>query len=455
MNICLIHSSFDEYSKPTAPILPIGTIALSDLLNKEGYNSWVLNIDLKLKLEPEFNLIDYLKAKKCAMVGFTLHWHSQSKKTIELIQNIKTQLPKIKVVVGGYTASFFAKEILEFCPEIDFIIKGEAEIPLIKLSNYINSEKENYEKIPNLVWKKEDRLISNPLTYVADEKMLNNLCFTNFGLIEDYNNYLKCISVNEMDNNNEMIFYFVLGRGCNLNCTFCGGSKTSQKIINKRDYITTLKPEKVIKVFKEIKRYDINRVHIAFDPFLRPNYFKEIFQKIRENKLEFTMEFECFKLPTKEFVDDFKNTFKKDSYLIISPESGSEKVRKLNRDHHYSNKQLTELLDHLESKNINVMLCFTAGLPFEEKSDVLKTFKLIRYFKKRYKNVQFALEPIILDPGSLLHLYPEKYKVLLYKKSFKDFFFSPSNNSQGYRNNFFADTKIIEIIKKYRKTLDL
>jgi len=53
--------------------------------------------------------------------------------------------------------------------------------------------RDNLFSVPNLTWRRKGRILINPLSYVASEKELNGLSFTNFPLLKNHPTYIRYI----------------------------------------------------------------------------------------------------------------------------------------------------------------------------------------------------------------------------------------------------------------------
>jgi len=435
--ILFIHTSKSE--EPLIKFIPLGLVPLANLL-KDRNNVEIVNLVLKKKLYENFDIINYIKEKKVEIVCLDLQWHYQTAKVIDTAKEIKNAFPKIKIIIGGYTASFFYKDIIKFA-FVDFVIRGEAEVPLQKL---VDNIEDDLSKVPNLVWKKEDKIIENELSYFADENVLNNLDFTDLSTLKNKEHYLQLgLEKNKADN--EWYFIYNPGRGCNVNCSFCSGSKDCMKIISSRDKVVFTDEKKALQELKKLSELGLGVWYTTFDPSGN-EYYISLFKKIREENLKLRCKFECWKLPTKEFIDEFALTFEKGSEIILSLESGSEAVRKKNKGFFFTNEDFIKTVDYLKEKDINTVVYFTAGLPFETIDDFVETLKLVNELRK-YKNVFIFAMPIEIEPGSPMFLQPEKYRTKLKRKNFEDFYNSHKKTSSlGYETEFFSESEIPELV---------
>jgi len=437
--ILFIHLPKEQ--EPFIRFIPLGLIPLANLLKKQ-HKVEILNYFLEKKLNNNFNLIGYIKKNNFKIICFDLQWHYQTTKVIDTAKEIKEEIKNIKIIIGGQTASFFYKDIIKF-PFVDFVIRGEAELPLVELIKNINSRKKDFYNIPNIVWKKGNKVIENDFSYYADEGILNKLDFTDLTILKNREEYLL-LGLEKNKANNKWLFFYNPGRGCNVNCSFCSGSRDSQKMISSREKVIFVNQEKVIKELKKLSKKGLGVWYVSFDPSSY-DYYLELFKKIRKNKIKIRCKFECWKLPTKEFIDEFVKTFVKGSEIVISPESGSEKVRAKNKGFYYTNKALIETLNYLRNKKINTVLYFTAGLPFETLDDFTETLKLVN-FLKTYKNIFIYAVPIEIEPASPMFLNPKKYGIKLKRKTFDDFYKAHKKRSMlGYETPYFKEDEIPEL----------
>ncbi len=118
-----VHASKITQEFPDTLLMPIGIVALAKFIKDNGCNTEILHLDIEQSIDPNFNLGEYLKKKDFSMVGFDLQWHYQSNRVLEIAKEIKRGNPKINVILGGFTASFFAEQILRDFRQIDFVIR--------------------------------------------------------------------------------------------------------------------------------------------------------------------------------------------------------------------------------------------------------------------------------------------------------------------------------------------
>jgi radical SAM superfamily enzyme YgiQ (UPF0313 family) len=408
--------------------MAMGVFALADYLHANGYTTRIIHLGVEQIVDNEFSIEGYLRDKDVLSVGISLHWHYQSSDCMKLVNKIKATRPEIKVILGGFTASYFADEIMREFQNVDFVVRGDAETPLLSLIRGISEEKTDFSSIPNLTWRNGNDVLHNKQGYVASEADINNLDFSNFNLMENFDTYSR-VPLILYQYSKELLqpystFFLCVGRGCPVNCSFCGGSRVSQRIINGRDKVIFRSHESVIKTIKNIAQAGIGCLYVCFDPIPDKKYYIELFRLIRKNRIDISMTFECWSLPTLEFIDEFKKTFRKDklSRIVLSPDTASERLRRLNTGFFYTNEGLLEVIRYLVSNEIYTDVYFSYPLPHGDRNEVKATKNLIELFKRELQSYgRVSVQDFDLDPVSPMYLCPARYGITKKAESFSDY----------------------------------
>jgi hypothetical protein len=265
-------------------LLPVGMIPLANLLKRNGLDIEVIHYG-----------IDQIDLSNEEVVLFDLHWHDQCVPVIDKCKELSCQK-----ILGGFTATYYANEILQSFP-VDYIVQGYAEKELLSM----------FGKSPKVD--------------------INELEYSNFDILRNYDKYL------------DGTFIFTPGRGCPVDCTYCGGNRNIQRECGLTKPIF-LKKEKVISELKNSLKYGINKWLVSFDPKPNSNYYLDLFDKI---DFDIECQFDCWGLPTKKFINKFKSTFKKGE-LTISPKIGNEKLRFKHKGMAFSDKDLFKTINFME-----------------------------------------------------------------------------------------------------------
>lgn len=186
---------------------------------KSNYNIVLINLSDKgrgivdcVTYQEEF--IECILSNHPYAIGFSTYcWNIDT--TLLLVRKIKRINPRIKILIGGRYA---LKEYLLRYPEIDFIVKGEGEIPFVKL---LKNNLKKPANIPGVSYLYNGHIVDN-----GDAEIIKDID-------EIPSPYLKGII-----KPNKYNMMLELSRGCLNNCGYCrwNSNKTYRYHSKKRIY---------------------------------------------------------------------------------------------------------------------------------------------------------------------------------------------------------------------------
>lgn len=452
MDILLLHvPKFSNYYKPIDRFsfinLPaMGLFGLADYLRQHNYESRIIHFGVEQYVHGTIDL-DRIITEHCpAIIGLSLHWHFQSYDVIETAKTIKRTHPEVAVLLGGFTASHFAEEILRTFDCIDFIIRGDAEVPLaMLLAQHLHGR--NYEQVPNLAFRQDGDTMLGTISYVADAKMLNSISFTDFTFMKDWpvfvESFSRYFSLSGISPRFQRAIFgwrrmypVVLGRGCKWNCSYCGGSRESQKTINNRTKVCMRSVDSVLVSLQDLERFGFEATCLALDP-LSPadadEFYESLFDGIQRIGISLHCEIERYSLPSRRFLRRFHEVLPNDSFVTLSPNSHSESIRRKNGAYRYSNEELEDCLRIMDEEGVDCALYFTCGLPFESAYDLEVMAKYQRYLRKRFGRVQCKTSMIEIEPASPMSTNAETYGIEPLRTTFADYY---NYHSKPLQNHF-------------------
>jgi len=298
--------------------------------------------------------------------------------------------------------------------------------------------------IPNVVWRQKQNIIFNDNAFICDQSLLENMEYPRFDLlINSVDQYLFQSAIFFIKKSKKMIFYNP-GRGCLGACEFCGGGEQAQQLIYKRAGLLWPSLSCVKRTFEGFQRIGVECVYLPFCcPALEP-FFISLFNDFQRKPLHCDVYVETFSLPGREFMRACRSAFSGEITVVMSPDTGNDKLRKKIKTFSYSNEDLIGALRIVEKEGGRAKLFFSTGFSNETQKDFLKTIAFIRYLKKRF-DVEFDADLIELEPGSPLYLYPEKHGIRSKRSCFVDFMIAASNSkiSAGYDTSYFEDEEIV------------
>ncbi len=315
--------------------------------------------------------------------------------------------PGIITIAGGYTSSFFARELVENT-DFDIIIKGDGEEPLYRLVTG--------QKPINCVFKDRQNIKSARKHYVQSENSLKDIF-----LVENLEDIVS--------DTNVLNSYVWTGKGCKEKCVYCAANTWNTKQSFGRTDNIYRPIELVMRDIEILSKYPRStRVTFDFDP-LRGNVQEDYHLHMNSalKKKRYNCYFCSWGLPSKRLIDSLTESFNFVE-LCIDVQTPSDRLRKElgNRKMlkaYFSDDALDDVITHCQRyDNIMIDLSTLMGLPFERDEDVEAIKIFSDYFYDTFKNVRYPyVSPMNSEPGSLLMRTPERYNMVLLRKDFWDF----------------------------------
>ncbi|NVO03204.1 MAG: B12-binding domain-containing radical SAM protein [Bacteroidetes bacterium] len=230
----------------------LGLSYLSSSLQKNGISSKILQLESIEELE-------YLikNSKNLSLVGITWLYSYSENSVIKIAKYIKSIRFEIAIVVGGHPPSLNYANILKENPEINYILRGEADFGIFKLINLLK-KKEIAENISGLSYINENgEVICNKLYRIDNLDLLT---------FPDRSQLDKIISLKK----NQILISILGSRGCYASCNFCSMvsfyacNETNIKWIGRS-------PENILDEIKIIiSKFQINTFWFIDDEFIGP-----------------------------------------------------------------------------------------------------------------------------------------------------------------------------------------
>lgn len=421
----------------------MGLFSLASELEKSGFEATILNLGIEKYLDKNFSLSKYINENNVRFAAFSLNWHQQSFDVIETAKEIKQNCPDIFISLGGYTATFFAEEIMRNYPFIDAIIKGEGEKPMTELVNSV-FENKSLAQVPNLCYREDNKIISNDNVFVAENNDLDIYNFFNPKLMLHYEEYSKIPYVINYAKENQLNNPasgqgICLGRGCIGNCVWCGGGYITTKLMSGRNTISYRSVQSVINEIKMMKdEYNIEYFNFSFDPNPTDrSYLIDLFNEIaKEFNGNINTIYNLDGLPDKPFINAFKNAFSNKSKLLLSPVFHNEELRKKYKSFFYTNKQLENILQYMDEKEVNSEIYFSIMPGVEDKFNK-DSEKYGEYLTNKYEYVTgWNKYNVDIEPASPWTFNPEKFNLKNARKTFKEYYDNTKVIEKSFEKSF-------------------
>lgn len=272
----------------------------------------------------------------------------------DVAKAIKETLPDAFVIVGGVHPTVLPEDSLN-TNYVDFVIKGEGEVPLDMLYSALKN-KENYENIPGLSFKKDGRIIHNPALPGPNADTLPAFPYDLF----------------EKDKDRYDLGFVNGSRGCPYDCIFC-----SQRSISGRRF-TNRSPEKVVDdIDLVVNKYGRNMITFMDENMLMHKArIKKMCELIVERGLNKKAAFQCQvrgDAVNEEVLKDLKSA--NFITLYVGLETASERLMAL-LDKQETVRQNIRALELCKKYGFKVSGAFILGLPTETRQERLQCYKM-------------------------------------------------------------------------------
>ncbi|BES65229.1 B12-binding domain-containing radical SAM protein [Gottschalkiaceae bacterium SANA] len=160
--------------------------------------------------QPIAGIVSELLRNPSKAYGFSAYiWNLNE--ILQVCRQIKKINPEIILFLGGPEVSYEEEILMEKEPCIDLIVRGEGENVLLKLLE-IKFQPMKYAQVPSLTYRKEMKIIKNPL---GEPTPMKSLPFA--------------YSDKDMHEPGK-IFYYESSRGCPYSCAFCLSAQDGNRV---------------------------------------------------------------------------------------------------------------------------------------------------------------------------------------------------------------------------------
>lgn len=423
-------------------LIPMGVPALMNLLQDNGIPVRGINFPMEKRINLDFSLADWLSNNRQAkMVLIDLHWYEHCYGAINVAQFVKQVLPDVWVVIGGLTASAFASEIVRDYPEVDFVLRGDAEVPLLTLAKALFAEDRagtvpDLTHVPNLTYRRNGQVVENPRTYCSVSEDFAKYNFIDLDWLDHQDDYfvheylvIDMQLAEDARQGKDVSKYrgrwITTARGCDFECSYCGGAKSAHKAIAGRQGVVPVPVETIVNQIKRLVEHDVIQVCFSYDlAALGERYWKELFRSLRREGIKIGLYNEFFQLPPAGFMRDFVRTADMEhTSVALNPYSGSERVRRLNGKH-YGVTELLNALDEVNMFNVPVIVYFSLNLPGEDEAALQQTIDLAQIIYDTYPHSKLKIlnSCHTVEPLSPMEQRPGRYGVEVQWHTFKDWY---------------------------------
>ena len=392
---------------------PIGLTSIAAYLEKNNYNTRIVNLAYRMLRHPRFDVAAHLAELHAPVFGIDLHWLPHANGALGIAELVKEVHPNAKVLIGGLSATYFHQELIEH-PTVDFVLRGDStEEPCRQLLHALRIDAP-LDGVENLTWKRPDgSIMVNPLSFVpADLDWINVPAYDfmthavfKYRSLADFLPYLEWLRYPST--------MLLNSRGCTYDCAICGGSRSGYEVVAGRAAAAMRSPEKLVADAKRISTFSKAPIFMVHDPRIggipRAEHF---FEQFRSAKIRNELVIEVF-YPAKQGFFAMVDRATRAWSLQITIESPDLAIRKVNGKFPVPNEVVEDTVQAaLDNGCGKLDLFFMVGLSGQTPELARATVDYCRHLVDRFgadKRLQFYVAPLgpFLDPGSRAFEHPD------------------------------------------------
>ena len=402
---------------------PLGFLTIASYLHERGLKVRIVNLALRMMNEPRFDVPTFLRRLRPAAIGIDLHWLPHTHGALEVAAIAKEQHPRVPVIMGGLSASYFHEELVRY-PQVDYVLRGDStEPPLHQLLVALQTGG-TLEDIPNLTWKSVGTVRVNPHHFVPPSLDYVNL---RPELVADmvmrYGDLQSTLPLQGWWRNPITALFTV--KGCGHDCVTCGSSRSTCESLTRRRRPALRSPANLVENAAAIARLSRAPIVLVGDVLQGgADHALEVLERLGRARLRNEIVFEFLDLPPVSFLHQIDHHLSNWS-MELSPDSHDQKVRQAqDGEPAYSNGDMEAVFrEALRLRCRRVDVFFMIGLPQQTRRSVLETIeycdRLFRLFDRRLACFISPMGPFI-DPGSRGFEHPERFGYRLFAHTLEE-----------------------------------
>lgn len=391
-------------SSPVFEMYPIGFVTIADYLGRNGYEVRIANLAVRMLKSDGFDPSRFMARQDPKVIGVGLHWLPHAHGALEAARIAKEHHPDTPVILGGLSATYFHREIIERYPFVDMVMRGDStERPLVRLLRAVEGGGD-LSKVPNLSWRGADgKVIVNEELDVPED--LDHLSYDYDVVVRSIMKYRDLTGhMPTPDWRRYPVTAMMTVRGCTQECVTCGGSGCAYKRAFGRDRPTYRSPEAIVKDMAHLSSILDGPIFLVCD--IRQagkGYAERLLDGLKRERIGNEVVVELFWPASRDLLGRISGSIERWN-LSLSPDSHDPVVREaLGR--HYDNASIERCISGAFELGCNRFdLYFMIGLPRQDPDSPLASVefcdRLMRENKGRPLRCYISPQAPFLDPGS-------------------------------------------------------
>lgn len=367
-----------------APYPPLGLAYIAAVLEDNGYSVRIVDMPI---LGLEISDVRRICTKYCPdIVGIssmTLNYPM----AVKIAEVAKEACPSSLVCYGGSHASFADLEVFDECQAIDVVVRGEGEYTTLELLRAVQRRR-GLSCIAGISFRDRNKgIVRN-----EERPLVKDLDILPFPA----RHRLPMMQYRKISDKTSIIS----SRGCVYECSFCQTSAFWGHTIRQRSAIS------VVDEIEAIQRdYDFANFAFVDDLFLLDKRSLDLFEEIHRRRLK--TNWTCCSRVDSVSRGSLKAASRSGCIgITFGIESGVQKtLNGINKK--ITIEQVKNAVSWCKEFGIELKLNFIFGLPYETKTDMEATRRLINDLNPEY----VTISTLKLLPGTDLAVNPDKYRL--------------------------------------------
>jgi radical SAM superfamily enzyme YgiQ (UPF0313 family) len=265
VHITFVNPPYPSGSHIHPPFIPLGLGYMAAVLEKNNYQVDVIDCQaLRLSYEEAKSEIEKRQPTIVGVTSTTLTYKS----ALKMVKMAKEACPECLTIIGGSHVTFWDDKALQECPELDIVVRREAENTMLEMAQKLEAGK-SLDDTLGITFRKNGQITRNlDRPYIEN---LDELPFPAIHLwpIESFRKY------------GEVTFPLLTSRGCAYWCKYCSSVRMSGRKYRVRS------PKNVVDEIEYLnKKFGANRFTFYDDAFTINQYrTKEMCEQIKDRKL--------------------------------------------------------------------------------------------------------------------------------------------------------------------------
>jgi anaerobic magnesium-protoporphyrin IX monomethyl ester cyclase len=377
----------DSTKSGIATIPTLGVLYVASMVEKAGNE---VKVELRSLSDDVEKIGKNVSGEDPELIGISC-LHTANMKVLPDIAKSIRNYTDAPIMVGGTHPTIMYEEVLTQCPEIDFVVRGEAELTAVELAKALENN-EPLSKVKGIAYRDNGNIIvTEKRPYIAD---IDTIPFPARHLIP-----MEKFQPSSRGN-------MISSRGCPLTCIHCCvpqvygtafRARTPQNIITEMKELIDVYDVDYTKFVDDTFGVDRNRVADFCDLLLKENLDISWGAKASAGKLD------------EHILKKMKEAGCQELFFAIP--SSHQKSLDI-----FGNKAKIDVIERAikitQKAGIKVTAILFIGLPFETRQDVLETIK----FAENLNLTRIGLQLFAPVPGSEVYYNLEKYGITMLKE---------------------------------------